>query len=265
MNILSLSLDKKILEADSPAQKRQREYGRLFGELHILVLNAGRDIRLDENTWIYGIAGSGKLRRFFGAWRKSGEIIKEREIDLVTTQDPFFLGLIGWRLKKKFKIKFHLQIHTDFLSPYFFRDSFLNKMRRAMALHLIPKAAGIRVVSERIKNSLLAANLKLKTEPIVLPIFVDVQKFKTSLIKISLKKKYPQFNFVILMASRLRREKNISLAIEAVAEILKQHTIAGLIVVGDGKEKNKLQQQVIKNGLQASIIFEPWTDDLTSY
>jgi len=50
-----------------------------------------------------------------------------------------------------------------------------------------------------------------------------------------------------------------------MAEIIKQQTRAGLIVVGEGKEKDRLRQQVIKNGLRDNIIFEPWTDDLTSY
>ena len=41
------------------------------------------------------------------------------------------------------------------------------------------------------------------------------------------------------MASRLSREKNISLAINALAEITKKYPKTGLVIVGDGKEKER--------------------------
>jgi len=45
-----------------------------------------------------------------------------------------------------------LQIHTDIMSPYFARESVLNRARVQIAKFLIPRADAIRVVSPRIKN-----------------------------------------------------------------------------------------------------------------
>ena len=181
------------------------------------------------------------------------------------TQDPFDTGHIGWLVKKKYEIPWQCQIHTDFLSPYFWRESLSNKFRVLLAKFLLPQANGIRVVSQRIKNSLKAKNYKLKTEPIVLPIFADLKKVITSSVEDNLRIKYPQFNPLILMASRLSKEKNIDLAIRAMAEIVKQYPKTGLIIVGDGPEKISLQLTVKKHQLQSGVVFEPWHKDLSSY
>jgi glycosyltransferase involved in cell wall biosynthesis len=159
-----------------------------------------------------------------------------------------------------------IQIHTDVFSPYFWRESFLNKIRVLLAKFLLPKADGIRVVSERIKQSLTAKNLELKAEPVVLPIFVDTKKIQSAKIKTDLHKKYPGYDFIILMASRLTKEKNIGLAIEAMKEILsaKRLTLNPLLLlVGDGPEENNLKSK--SSQLKANVAFEPWTTDLASY
>ncbi|MDP2909968.1 MAG: glycosyltransferase, partial [bacterium] len=75
----------------------------------------------------------------------------------------------------------------------------------------------------------------------------------------------PQFDFIILMASRLTREKNIGLAISAMAEIIKRHPKTGLIIAGDGLERKAIKSQIANWKLQDNIIMESWVDDLTSY
>jgi 1,2-diacylglycerol 3-alpha-glucosyltransferase len=184
---------------------------------------------------------------------------------LVTARDPFETGLVGYRLKRKYNLPFHLQIHTDFLNSYFKRESFLNKIRVLLAKFLIPRADHIRVVSERIKNSLVL-NLKIKNSKItILPVFVDIEKIKQTFVKTDLHQKYLQFDFIILMASRLTKEKNIGLAIEAMVEIIKKFPKTGLIIVGSGPEEKNLKFKIKNLKLHDNIVLEPWTDDIISY
>ncbi len=65
------------------------------------------------------------------------------------------------------------------------------------------------------------------------------------------------------MASRLTKEKNIGMAIKAMKGVIKQYPETGLIIVGDGPEKNKLKAESRK--LKANVVFENWTDDLASF
>lgn len=199
------------------------------------------------------------------------KFIKKELIGLVSSQDPFETGLAAYIISKFFKIPLHLQVHTDFLGPYFEKESLLNRIRVLIAKFLIPRAACIRVVSERIKKSLLRVT-RCGLRVAVLPIFVDVKKIQEADIradlpagKAGLRKKYPQFNFIILMASRLTKEKNIGLAIEAMAEIIKKHPKTGLVIAGDGPEKENYPLLVTRYGLQNNVIIEPWTNDVISY
>ena len=272
MKILMISTDKKILEENSEVRQRMIEYGSLAEELHIIILNQKSKIKNQNfgNVFLYP-TNSGSRWFYVRDAIKIGEEIIENwklkiENSLVTAQDPFECGLVGYRIANKLKLPLQLQIHTDFLSPYFVQHSMLNRLRVRIAKFLIPRAACIRVVSERIKKSILGRlNLHGEVQPpiIVLPVFVDAKKIQEAPTRIDLHQKYPQFNFIILMASRLTKEKNIGLAMKAVKDLVKKYPKIGLVIVGDGPEEKKLKAQSLK--LKANVIFEPWTDDLISY
>ncbi|RJQ32449.1 glycosyltransferase [Candidatus Parcubacteria bacterium] len=289
MKILSIGTDRKIFDENSEVRKRVIEYGKLAEELHIVILtqkskvktqNDKSKLSISNNAFIYLTNSRNKLFYIFDAIKIGKKIIENWKLKienssdkpLVTCQDPFETGFIGWRIARKFKLPLQLQVHTDFLSPYFWKESFLNKIRVLLGKFLIKRADSIRVVSERIKQSLLqATSYKLQTKVTVLPIFVDTEKIKNTPIKTDLHKKYPQFDFIILMASRFSKEKNIELAIGAFSEVVKIHPKVGLIIVGSGQEKQNYEpacrrgRSRIKKELQKNIIIENWTDDLASY
>ena len=174
-----ISTDKKILEQGSSVQKRMQEYGSLVDELDIIVCaKNGKQIVLDNNVQVFPTNSKSKIFYFWDAVRVAKKNIQS-DVDLVTTQDPFEIGLAGWMISKRLKAKLQLQIHTDFLSPHFISGSLKNRIRVILAKFLLPKADSIRVVSERIKQSLTTYNLRLTTVS-VLPIFVDVEKIKSS-------------------------------------------------------------------------------------
>jgi len=275
MKVLMISTDRKILEENSEARQRMVEYSKLVSELHIIIFFkwkfgfSGRKIKFSSNGLIYPTSSWSKWLYIFSAIKIGRNIIKkdptEMDYYIITTQDPFECGLAGYILKKLFskRTRLQLQIHTDFLNPYFVQHSMLHRVRVLIARFLIPRANRIRVVSERIKKS-LASYFKIHdSRIIVLPVFIDAERIKNSPVKISLREKYPQFDFIILMASRLTKEKNIGMAIEVIKNIVKRYPKVGLIIVGEGPEEKKLKAQSSK--LKANVIFEDWTDDLISY
>jgi glycosyltransferase involved in cell wall biosynthesis len=77
-----------------------------------------------------------------------------------------------------------------------------------------------------------------------------------------LKEKYPKFETIFLVASRLTREKNIPAAIRAFAG---SNPKAGLVIIGDGPERNKLEAISSSLGLSQRILFEPWQGNLSRY
>ena len=261
-----ISTDRTIFEENSEARQRMVEYGNLVEELHIIIFSK-KDFSQQNfgNVFIYSTDSLSKWFYMRDAVRIGRKILGSNGKWLITSQDPFETGWVGYKLSKIFNIPLQLQIHTDFLSPYFVQHSMLHRMRVRIAKFLIPRANCIRVVSERIKKSLKTKNYKLKTEISVLPIFVDVKKIQETEVRIDLHKKYPQFDFIILMASRLTKEKNIEMIIEVMKNILKRYPKTGLIITGFGQEEKNIKHKIKKFKLNNNIVLENWTDDLISY
>lgn len=249
LEILMLSRDHKILDGNSEVFSRMKEYAHLAEELYIVVFSKNIDSRAEsrdcDNLHIY------PAKSLLDMYRIGKKIIHNSRFmihdSVITAQDPFETGLVGYLLSRRKKIPLELQAHTDFLSPYFFRESLKNKIRVLLARFLIKRADRLRVVSERIKKSVVSQIGYPESRIELRPIFIDTEKITRSPIKTDLRKKYPNHDFIILMASRLTREKNIGLAIEVFAGIMNQESGIKnplLLIVGDGPERENLELRI---------------------
>ncbi|MFY9493291.1 MAG: glycosyltransferase family 4 protein [Minisyncoccia bacterium] len=260
-----LSTDENIFIEGSEVRQRMRDYGKLVEELHIIVKNQKSKTKNQNfgNVFIYPANGYIKIFRTGAKLISQFPRVSISRL-VITSQDPFELGLIAYLLKKKFNLPLQLQVHTDFLSLYFQQESVRNKIKVVLGKWLVKKADGLRVVSERIKDSLCFELQVLSSKITVLPIVYDMERFKTGAVKIDLRRKYPD-RFIILMATRLAREKNIGLAIRAMAEVVKVCPQALLLIVGSGPEHTNIKSQILGLKLQEDVVMENWSDDIISY
>jgi len=272
MKLLMISTDKKMFEQGSEVSLRQIEYATKYEELHVIVFTPReqKEIFVAPNMWVYPTQSRSRWFYPLDAIKLGRFIINGRGITHITTEDSSLTAMVGVSLMKRFNIPLELNIHTDIGSPYF-AVPLENKIRKAMALSYIPQADTIRVVSERIKTYVVQ-DLKIdETKITVRPIVVDREKIMQTPITIDLHTKYPQFKKIVLMASRLEKEKNIHLAIRAWREVRTKIPGAGLIIVGKGKELKRLKEEARQvqadGGAQKSIVFEEWVsqDILVSY
>ena len=277
MRVLSIGSDRNLFVPGSAVRQRVAEQGSLAEELHVIVFSlASSGLKpepLSDRVWLYPTNSSRKLSYVRDAARIGTQIARDRNFSpadsLVTVQDPFESGMAGARISRATGLRLHVQIHTDFLSPYF-AFGFLNMLRVRIARRILPKASEIRVVSERIRRSLVR-KCRIPEEKIsVLPVFVDAEKIRRQHPSplLDLHKKHPQFEFIALVLSRLEPEKNISLALNAFAIATRdplQRPDAGLVVVGSGSEEPRLKAEAARLGLNGRIVFLPWTDDPQSF
>ena len=244
MKVLMLSRDLSVLDASSAAGKRMEEYKQLVDSLTVVVLNSKKG-----------------LRSLFDLYREARKLIlreKDTSSLLLTAQDPFELGLVGYLLSRKYAIPLQLQIHTDFLSPYFSSESIKNKIRVWIAKHILRRVCCVRVVSERIKTSIIK-NSGISEERItVLPI-------ATSMRYNALTSSSEKEGFTFLMVSRLSREKNIFLALEAFSDIAGKFPETRLRIVGDGPESTNLKAYAETLGIASHVYFEGHKEDVAHY
>ena len=255
-----ISTDSKIFEKNSAVRARMIEYGVLVEHLDIIVLSKNKtkqDI-LSPNVTAYSTCSGSRFSALFLAIQMGKHF---SGVNLVTAQDPFETGFAGWRIARSLGARLELQVHTDFMSPYFATENIKNKIRVMIAKFLLPKAQCVRVVSERIKKSIAGLTNASVT---VLPIFTDIKKIQDA-DGSHIRAQFPQFEKIVLVVSRLEHEKNVAQAIGVFAKTVKKYPKAGLLIVGDGSERKNLKSQISNLKLEDRVILVGVQNTVASY
>ncbi len=263
MKVLSISTDRKLFEENSAVMARSLEYASKMEELHIIVFSV-KKLGLKEfhknNLYIYPTNSPSKFLYIRDAILLGKKIIRERSLNpggVITVQDPFECGKVGVGLKCFSGMPLQVQIHTDFLSPYF-KNSFLNRLRVLSSGYVIRNADQIRVVSSVIFDSVKEKFANLKAEITILPIFVDAEAVKdhTEIDCRQLGADFPQR--YVFMASRLSKEKRLDIALHVMKRVQEKLSDVVLIICGEGEERENIEAMAKKDGV--SIKLMGWVD-----
>jgi len=259
MRILMISLDRTLLGGDysGDALERHQEYVRRVGHLDIIVFSKkGFKKKTLGELEIYPTNSSNKLSYLIDAFHLAKEIILRNKFDLIVTQDPFLTGLVGWLLKRKFKIPWLVHFHGDFWqNKYWLRERWFNWLLLILSKFLVKKADGIRVVSSGIKGKLIRAGVS-EEKIRVIPTPVDLEKFeKCSPKKVNqIRKKYDNKK-IVLFVGRLSKEKNLPMLLKAALEVRHRISEVVFLIIGEGKEKERLLHLTSNLKLQTYIKF----------
>ncbi|MEK7077017.1 MAG: hypothetical protein AAB967_02180, partial [Patescibacteria group bacterium] len=119
MKILFVSNDPTLFDVTSSTRARMRAYAALMGELHIVsVANLGAREEQEGNLFLYPVH-AWKIFRVRSLAKRARALILQYGIEAVSAQDPFEHGLAALRAVRGTTTKLHIQVHTDFLSPWF--------------------------------------------------------------------------------------------------------------------------------------------------
>lgn len=271
-----ISTDRSIFLEKSPVRARMLEHSKLYKELHVIVFSLKRFQRqeLSEKCFLYSTNSFSKLGYVSGAFRAGKKIFKkiDKQVPvLISCQDPFETGLAGKCLAHSRKdSELLLQIHTDLFSPYFidnrigFKNAVFNRIRVLLSKRTLPQADVIRVVSQKIADSLVEKGIDAE-KILVKPIDVNLTVLQQGTPSFDLHEKYPQFKKVLLMVSRLETEKNIPMALEAVKIAQAQIPGLGVVIVGSGSCLPQLKKLAYSLKIEASVAFVGWQTDLVPY
>lgn len=259
VKVLFISNDPSIFNAQSEVRVRMRTYAALFGELHIISSAPRGVVPVDDGPLHLYPVHAWRIFRIRALARRASALIREKGIEIVSAQDPFEHGLAALRATRGTSAKLHIQVHTDFLSPWFVRSGnwrspqvrmpFLNRLRRHWADQVLPSADGIRVVSERVKQSLTARYGASIKEPSVIPITVDAT------VPEPIPLPAHPFTFALIAVGRLEREKRIEDILAALKLVVAHYPMVGLFVVGEGRERGRLERMTRRLKLEKNVVF----------
>lgn len=234
MKVVMLSTDSTILREGSAAYMRAREYKKLFDELHVVLV-----------TGILSLA-----RSYFMCAR----IVKKDPKSFLVSSQEEFTGFMVMILKWRFGVIWQAQIHTDIFSSHYGRIFFKNKLRKFIVRLTLSHASCARVVSQRIQKSVAGQGF---LAPIaILPITPDLTQFS------SIQLPNASGECVVLVISRLTREKNIAGAIRAFAGAQKKVPTLKLRIVGDGPERNALEKEAVRLDVSRAVSFLGFQKDI---
>lgn len=261
MRVLSFSLDPQMLDPESTTAKRARGYGQ-YVEAYTVIVPCVEETKvvLSERVTVYGTGGRGKFGRLIRLYNLASRLAKASRYDVVSTQDPYYIGLAGYLLALRYSMGFEIQI----LGLYN-----LNRVRVALARYLLPKAGSMRILSPGLKDRLLSAEFGMKSAERmhVVPIYAEVSTLGFDTSKLApeaaavVAKNNADFNsqfddrFNCVTVGRLIPVKNHELQFQAIAALKSQFPKLLLHVVGDGPMRPELEASVKKLGITEHVIF----------
>lgn len=273
MKVLMLSIDHKVFEEGSAVRERMKMYSRFIDELHIYVYtnNSNPELkaeRVTDKLWLYPSNNKRKILYFYSGYRFCSKLIdnlKRGRARVRITSQEGMTNLLAVPLSTRYRLPLEVQIHTDIFSQFFRKESYLNRVRLLGYWLGVKRAKSIRVVSQRIRLSLINKWKVSKKKIKVLPIYKDKEKFLGPNLGTNLKALYPQFKQIILMVGRLSVEKNYELALRVLADILPRYPRAGLVILGDGPMKTRIEELSRELNISENVRILSWSQDPIPY
>lgn len=232
MNILSMGTDREILNPLSDVRARMVLYGPLVDEMHIHCITKDSRVsetseKIAENIWIHPTIAR---KSTFSAWMRSlflcSKIIKEKNIDVIVSPDPFAKAWIALFFSIIYRKKFLLSVYGgNIFDPHWKKLSFRNRLYSLLGRVVFTYADAIQTDGIETLDVLVQRyGTKVFWKPMVPANINDLLAISRNNDQLHVK---PQ----LLYIGRMIEQKNIPLLVKVIKELKED---AGFIVVGDG-------------------------------
>lgn len=242
-------------------RQRQFDYAQRLKSFFLVVYSPKslgfKNEKWTENLFVYPTNSTNKFTFIWDAYRITCKICKEKNIDIITTEDPFTTGLIGYLLKKRFKRPLNVQSHVDFCdNPYWMRLRRINRFFNRLGKFVLKRADTIRVGTNFEKEK-LSKKLNIPKDKIfVIPVNSEIEKFK-HIDGSRVKAEYlnGRFDKMLLFTGRLVAQKDIPTLLRAFSIVVQERPRTLLMIVGSGVQGNYLQRLSNELGLNGNVVF----------
>jgi len=270
-NVLAISYAKRLLVPGSRERIRAERYAQSLGYYVVIVFThkdeGHESVQQVGNMTLYATNSSNKLAMLARAF-KLGRLVLQavpEEQFTISSQDPFESAMIGRLLAAGTHHRHQIQVHGDVFGRNSQRRSLLQRVRVVYGKRVIQHADRIRVVSKRIKDSLVTLGVD-QSKVVVLPIMAELESFlqigKRRLADVS--EADASSPLRLLWVGRIESEKNISLLLRTCTALRDKQVSFTLRIVGDGAEKVAMQRLAVELGIQEFVTFIGWQEDLTA-
>ncbi len=275
INLLAIGLDYLMLKDDrvrGDVRSRQLVYAQAFESFHLLVY-APKSLGFQpqkwaENLFVYPSGSAKKAFFIWDAFRMASRICRDHPIDAITTEDPFTTGIVGYLLKRKYRLPLNVQVHIDFVdNQYWMGLRKINWFFNVLGKFILKQADTVRCGTHYEKRKLV--RLGINPDVIsVIPVNSLVKKFQ-GVQGDAIRRQYlgERFGKLLLFTGRLVKQKDLPTLFKAMTLIVKELPTVRLLIVGTGGEEIYLKTMAAAMGLTDHIVFTGSVphDDIPEY
>lgn len=252
--IVMVGYERELLKTESPTFVRVASLAT--PTMHISALVVARlpdDVATERDGLRVHAFGGGGVRRVWQAIRvgiREAKRIPTRT--LITGQDPFVAGLIAYSISRWTNQPLELQEHGDFWSGAWQKEHWTHRIWAFVGIRLLKRAERIRVVSERVKEHLVAKGIGADKIAII-PVAQDLE--------VLLAKPSPSQNgaeWIIRVPCRFVSQKGLDILLDAFARVHERYLNARLELVGAGPLEAWLLARIQVLELSLAIRIRPW-------
>lgn len=262
MKVLGIGYGRHLFDQDNFEYKRLQSCAGAVDSFDHIVFTHKKDTLkkvVVGNFTIHPTNSSSKLSMLFDAIMIGIQVIQDKQITVISTQDVFETGFVGLQLKKKFPaLALQVQEHGDVLSSkYWKKEKLSNRLRLWFAFRVLRRADIVRVVSKRTKDFLhkkLGQDKKIHTFPVV----IDLQQFTIP----NKQQKLSTDTFTYVTAARFVPQKNFPLMLRAFASAYKENNKLRLRIFGEGVLEKDIKKLINILDITSVVELRSWTSNL---
>ena len=248
LNVLMISIGDNILSNPvGDALERQKKYAKALGYIDMIVFSPkinNLETKHYESLSIYPTRSLNMVTFIYDVLKIAKKIIKNKKIDVITTQDPFGTALAGYFIKRKCNIPLHIQNHSCFLDNKLWIEEkpLLFSIFNKIAHFTLKKADRLRVVNTKEKQKYIDIlnidknNIDVAPVPINIDFWKEepTQKDKEEFLnKYNIDKSIPTLSW----AGRPVKFKNIPYLFKSILNVVKKQKV-NFLIAGDMKNSS---------------------------
>ncbi|MBI4138639.1 glycosyltransferase [Candidatus Uhrbacteria bacterium] len=230
MQTVMVSYDRDLLDPSSAAHARVASLSDGNHAVNIIVMQ-GRVFR----NIVRGI-------RF--ARRLPGRTV-------ITAQDPFAAGVVGYCISRWTNAPLEIQEHGDFFSGYWTRESWRNRLLSCVGRFILKRAERVRVVSERVKDHLIRIGVPADRIDVI-----PVAMYLSGLLSLPMRP-FPEIPLLVAPC-RFVPQKGLSTLLRAAAILHSRGIRFSLELIGSGPLDGSLRAFMEANKLTEVVRILPW-------
>lgn len=265
MDVLLVGLDNSLLGAEgasSDTRQRHVDYARTLDEkrpgshVYMIVQSLASEglsrERVSDNLTV--IPSNSARRELFSldVLRIGRRLIREHDVNLVTTQSPLEDGLAAYLLCRRYGCAFLPQLRPSNLDdPAWIRERPINRLLRHVGKFVCKRGDGIRVVSNQ-SEQWCREGLGIPPDRIFLDhismSMLDPEKYPAPGVETAENR--------VLYVGRLAPEKDLPTLLKAFERLHADRPETELVVVGGGPEREELETLAADLGVASAVTFE---------